>query len=184
MSLFNHWSPIPAGHEKAGNEWLQQAVDESIWDAPDIERLFRISQPRHHQLLKAYTIPGHFQKGRYHFYIAALARPWFEEYVAKQTARASTKEAKKADSPTTKRARAPAKKRIAKKDRWRYFTWKGQDCVIPEGMNLTQFSEQMRSFIRADHGRADDDYSAGSPKFTQDCRDWSAIQQHLKQLQG
>lgn len=180
-NLFEHWQPIPAGAVKQANEWIQQCVNDSFWSAADVENIFKISRVNQTHLRKiGEGIPGHVTFSGNHYYLITLARDWFEAYVSKQTARASTREAKK-----TKPVRAP---RLAKKDQWRKFTWAGQELMVPEGMQPEAVNEQMFTMIAGSFGYTLEQWqkSARSLPQYEEClvivRQWTPIYERMKAL--
>lgn len=142
-NLFETWAAVPEGSYRQANAWVQQCMQDTFWSAADVENLYKISRVNQNHLRKAGEgIPGHVTFSGNHYYVLTLAKPWFDAYVAKQTARASTREAKK----------QPKKKRVTKKDRWKHFNWEGQACVVPEGIDHKEFNTVMVSWLLSRFG--------------------------------
>lgn len=98
--FFTHLPDMPANMSDEqiiqANEWLTCNVASEMWTTAQVAAEFKLSGARLTQLNKAYNIPGRILFGSTNVYIMKFAGPWFRDYVARQTARASTREAKKA----------------------------------------------------------------------------------------
>jgi hypothetical protein len=161
-------------------EWLDTNLARNLLTVKMVADTYKISPTRQYQLINQKCIPGYMHVGSVHLYLAHWAVPWFDAYVAKQTARASTREAKK-----TKPVRAP---RLAKKDQWRKFTWAGQELMVPEGMQPEAVNEQMFTMIAGSFGYTLEQWqkSARSLPQYEEClvivRQWTPIYERMKAL--
>lgn len=123
--FFTHLPDMPAEMSdeaiEESNLWLQENARLELWTTRDIETRYKISASRLNQIQKIYKIKGHIQLGSTHIYVARYAKEFFEDYVARQIARISTRQAKKSKD-----------KKVKKIEEWRKYSFNGAEMVIPD----------------------------------------------------
>lgn len=112
---------IPPEQFEAMNAYIESQMNGQLLTIAQVKEKYNISTQLQYLLIKDNKIPGHLLIGKTHLYLMCIAKPWFDQYVAKQIARVSAKEAKKVDG--VKRGRGRPKK---VKGEYTYTLW-GQE---------------------------------------------------------
>lgn len=61
----------------------QAILDEELWSNPQVSELYNLSRQNLNNIARRTEIPGRIKIGGAVFYMVEFAKPWFDEYVAR-----------------------------------------------------------------------------------------------------